>query len=275
MSVTTTSITPEWGGDRMLNPALLSHRDLIVDNSASYMEPADAGTIPYVRFSKIVWKNFLQVSETEAGAETGIVLSRLTNSSFVRRQQGLLHSLHTPMQIYTMEGTQIGAPSDMLSDERLYALAQSHDAIDQYYTEIIRTLVEPSSFEEVVASLNYQGFGKCAKRLIYLQSSDDSEEGDEPLTLESAQGFVRLIRDFKDLGEPLLGLFSEGTLSVEWRIADDKHLLIEPLDSENASFALIGPSSKRGDRFRLNGRGKIADIINTLQKNGVAQWGKI
>lgn len=137
------------------------------------------------------------------------------------------------------------------------------------------TSVEPSSFEEVVTFLDYQGFDKCAERLIYLHSADDLEEGDEPLTLESAQGFVHLIEDFKDLGEPLLGLFSEGTLSVEWRIADDKHLLIEPLDSENASFALIGPSSKRGDKFRLNERGKITDIINTLQKNGVTQWGSM
>lgn len=134
------------------------------------------------------------------------------------------------------------------------------------------TSVEPSSFEEVVTFLDYQGFDKCAERLIYLHSADDLEEGDEPLTLESAQGFIHLIRDFKDLGEPLLGLFSEGTLSVEWRIADDKHLLIEPLDSENASFAFIGPSTMQGNKFRLNGRGTIADVINTLRIHGVNQW---
>ena len=126
--------------------------------------------------------------------------------------------------------------------------------------------------KRMIASLKHQGFGKCAERLAYLQSADDLEKDDKPLTLESVQGFVKLVGAFRDLGEPLLGLFSEGTLSVEWRIADDKHLLIEPLDSEHASFAFIGPSTRRGNRFRLNGRGTIADIINTLRIQGINQW---
>ena len=73
----------------------------------------------------------------------------------------------------------------------------------------------------------------------------------------------------------MLGIFSEGTLSVEWRIADDKHLLIEPLDDKNASFAFIGPTNKSGEKFRVNGRGAIEEVIDTLRSHGVDGWKKV
>ena len=116
------------------------------------------------------------------------------------------------------------------------------------------------------------GFVESAHTIDYLRFADDLEEGDKPLTLKSAMGFVALMQKFSDLGEPMIGLFSEGTLSAEWRIADDKHLLIEPLDSNKASFALIGPSNEPGKQFRLNGRGTITEVIGTLRKQGVDQW---
>lgn len=266
MSAVATSITPKWEGDGMLNPTLPLYRGSSVDNSASYVEPEDADSDPCVLTVKSMWASLAQTPEEAIDSSKSS-----TNSIFARRQQGLSHGIHLLSQ-YCITDTRV---LDTLSDERPLTLTQPLGAVEQYYIGIIRTLVGPYSFKEMVASLNYQGFGKCAERLIYLQSTDDLEEGDEPLALESVQGFFRLMRDFCDLGEPFLGLFPEGTLSVEWRIADDKHLLIEPLDSENASFALIGPSAKRGDKFRLNGRGKIADIINTLQKNSVTQWGNM
>lgn len=129
-----------------------------------------------------------------------------------------------------------------------------------------------SSFEKVIEALKLCGFTESAKYIAYLHSGDDLEEGDKPLTLESAIGFVTLMQNFRDLGEPMIGLFSKGTISAEWRIANDKHLLIEPLDADKASFAFIGPSNEPGKQFRLNGRGTIMEIISTLRKHGVDQW---
>lgn len=134
----------------------------------------------------------------------------------------------------------------------------------------VKSLLPP--FERIQMSLEDLGFSKCAKRINYLRSADAIEDGDEPLSLESAQGFVNLMRDFPDLGEPMLGLFPQGTLGMEWRIANDKHLLIEPFDSERACFALIGPSTERGEKFRLNGRGSISAVIRALRNEGVDQW---
>ena len=129
-----------------------------------------------------------------------------------------------------------------------------------------------SSFGNIQTSLKNMGLSKSAERIKYLRSPGVVEDEDEPLSLESAQGFVKLVEDFPDLGEPSLGLFSQGTLSVEWRIADDKHLLVEPFDNERACFAFIGPSAEQGKRLRLNGRGSIVDIISTLRNEGVGKW---
>lgn len=145
-----------------------------------------------------------------------------------------------------------------------------------YFVQTAPAVLSPidlSSFEGVVATLQSKGFGKSAVRLINLRFADDLEEGDEPLSLESARGFVKLMCNFQKLGEPMIGIFPRGTLAVEWRIADDKHLLVQPLDGECATFALIGPADgESGGRYRLNGRGTIAKVIDTLQKEGVDRW---
>ena len=132
----------------------------------------------------------------------------------------------------------------------------------------------PSAFDTAIKSLRECGFVKSANRIDYLRSTDDMEEGDQPLTAESVMGFVELMYRFGDLGEPMLGIFSEGTLAAEWRIADDKHLLIEPLDDKNASFAFIGPTNKPREKFRSNGRGSIEEVIDALRSHGVDGWKK-
>jgi len=135
-----------------------------------------------------------------------------------------------------------------------------------------RGMDEEAAFEELFRSLKQCGFGECIERLAYLRSTEDMEDNETPLLLESAKGFVGLMKGFPDLGEPLLGLFWGGTLSVEWRIADNKHLAVEPLDAENASFALIGPAAQPGEEFRANGDGTIKDVIHALRAHGVDKW---
>ena len=132
---------------------------------------------------------------------------------------------------------------------------------------------ESAAFERIFLALRRQGLGECAARLAYLRSTEDMEEDDAPLSLESARGFVNFMNGFPDLGEPLLGLFSGGTLSAGWRIADNKHLLVEPLDGKNAAFALIGPSHRPDEKLRLSGKGAIAKVIDILREHGVDKWG--
>jgi len=134
---------------------------------------------------------------------------------------------------------------------------------------------ELASFDDLMVALQTKGFNESAARLAYLHSSEDMEEGDAPLSLESVRGFVNFINDFQDLGrEPLLGLAPSGDLSVEWRIADNKHLGVWPLDSGYVHFAFIGPSGKLGERAHLSGEGTIAKVISILREHGVDQWAK-
>jgi len=142
MSVTVTPLTSEWGEDRMLNPALLSHGILMVGDSANYnyMEPADTDAGPYARFLKIARGDFTQVSET--------ALSGLTSSSSAGREQDLLHDLRMPALFYTVEGTHI----DRLFGESLHKPTQCHDAIEQYRMEVasVSILAKQFYFEKVV-----------------------------------------------------------------------------------------------------------------------------
>jgi len=161
-----------------------------------------------------------------------------------------------------------------LSAEELLA-ERIYQALQYRINEFIRYSppAELASFEDLMVALQMKGFNESAEEIEGLRSTDDMEPDDKPLSLESVRGFVKLLDIFRDLGEPMLGRFSAGTLSVEWRIADDKHLLVEPLDGDNASFALIGPSHTPGaDRIRLNGRCSIADVVATLRNNQVDKW---
>ncbi len=137
----------------------------------------------------------------------------------------------------------------------------------------IRKDNQTDSIEEIIEHIDRLGYPECSERIDFLNNTDNIEEGELPLSLESAKGFLLFFTQFNVLGEPVLGLFPKGTLSVGWRLADNKHLLVEPLDSQNASFALIGPSyNNPNEKFRLNGRGKIPEVIKTLRKQGVDQW---
>lgn len=143
---------------------------------------------------------------------------------------------------------------------------------------IVALLNNPSpdhQIKQIAEDLKYLGYSNCAEDICWFHDDNDLEEGEQPLNPESAKGFLSFITQFGDLGEPMLGPFPEGTLSVEWRIADNKHLLVEPLDSKNACFALIGPSDSLDSpdgKFRLNGRGTIKDVIKTLRKYEVDRW---
>lgn len=161
-----------------------------------------------------------------------------------------------------------------LSVEEMNSLWRPYGAANKLYEFSHHSIpTELASFEGLMDALQMLGFNESAEEIEMLSSPDDIDDGDEPLSLESVRGFVKLMDAFRDLGEPMVGRFSAGTLSVEWRIADDRHLLVEPLDSGNASFAFIGPSLTSGaNRFRLNGRGKIADVVDALRNNKVDKW---
>jgi len=181
-----------------------------------------------------------------------------------------LHSAGLPYSAHHHEESSVSALSaEELLVKRIYQAMQNRVGGFLRYSPP----AESASFEGLMFALKVNGFNESAEEIEMLSSPDDLELNDEPLSLESVRGFVKLMDAFQDLGEPMVGRFSAGTLSVEWRIADDKHLLVETLDGDNASFALIGPSLTAGeDEFCLNGRGKIADVVVALRNHQVDKW---
>lgn len=133
-------------------------------------------------------------------------------------------------------------------------------------------LSQPQNVEDAIALLNSLGYIKCAERIELLRNDDDLEEGEAPLSPESVKTFlafitdIRLTSEFKGLGEPLMGKFSQGTLSADWRALDGKYLLIEFHANGIVSFAMIDGKS------RLNGRGTREEIISILRKQEVTSW---
>lgn len=190
------------------------------------------------------------------------------NSSFLQQQSFVLS---TPSPYYTTGIKDISLRSRyaVIIIEHVRRIVESRPT-----STLHDNLSSADKIDIAVEKLKNIGLVKSADYINYLRSTDDLEAGDQPLTAESVMGFAELMYRFRDLGEPMLGLFSEGTLSVEWRIADNKHLLIEPLDDKNASFAFIGPANKLGEEFHLDDRGTIEEVINTLRRYGVDRWKK-
>ncbi len=116
---------------------------------------------------------------------------------------------------------------------------------------------------------------QSADRIVELLELDDDdfEEGDLPIDVDSAWGFEQFIPRFPHLGEPEIGLFSQVTLSISWRLADNKHMLLEFLDRKQIAFALIGPDDKAPDKkFHTDGHGTHSQVIKTLCDLGVTEW---
>ena len=125
----------------------------------------------------------------------------------------------------------------------------------------------------IILDLQKHGYAESAGRIYDLRTTDDIEDGEKRLTLESVQGFHAFISEFNQLGEPILGVFSEGTLSAGWRVSDNKHLLIEFLDSERISFAMIRPDLSAQDKKScFNGRATRNEVLKIISKMGVAEW---
>lgn len=201
-------------------------------------------------------------------SSTGLLYSSISHAHFVSQSHRIYSAeLLNILQHENSSAYALSAEEHLA--ERIYQAMQNRISGFLRYSPPF----ELTSFEELMVALKTRGFNESAEEIEGLRSTDDMESDDKPLSFESVRGIIKLMDIFKDLGEPMLGRFSEGTLYAEWRIADDKHLLVELLDGDDASFALIGPSLTPGaGRLRLNGRNKIADVIATLRNNQVDKW---
>lgn len=126
--------------------------------------------------------------------------------------------------------------------------------------------------EEVIALLRLADFEKAADRIAILHATT-IEDDELPPDIESLKNLAKFVKANPDLGELRIGLAPDGTLTGEWRYADDKHIAIQFLSSDNeVVFAAIGPAPRQGARRRLNGTGSLSEIIAQLEAFGLRNW---
>ena len=115
------------------------------------------------------------------------------------------------------------------------------------------------------------GHPDLADRLAYFASDEDLEDGDERLTLESAQGFLAFFGAVESAdGDIALTTSPEGWICADWRFPDDRVVAMWFIDSEQVDYA----ARKADGRFiDLDQKGAVSSIEQTTKRLvGMKEW---
>jgi len=119
------------------------------------------------------------------------------------------------------------------------------------------------SVEDICAAFSSRGYPDLAGRLAYFASDEDLEEGDVPVTLESALGFWEFFNVVESEGKLITGCSAEGHICADWRFEDERIVAIWFLDSQKVRFAA---TYARGKWVETDSGGEIGDRIEVTQK---------
>ena len=130
-----------------------------------------------------------------------------------------------------------------------------------------------NSIEEICESLKNQGYPDLAKRIAYFASDEDLEDGEVPVTLESALGFWEFFNAVESAGKLDLACSQEGCMSAVWRFPDDeRRACVWFLDSQRVRFTATDAA---GNFIRITGDGgKHAPnaVMERLVQSGLLKW---
>jgi len=126
----------------------------------------------------------------------------------------------------------------------------------------------PHTITEICAALEKQGQPDLAQRIAYFASDEDLEEGDVPVTLESALGFWEFLNAVYYNGYVGSGCSSEGWICAEWKFEDKAGASIWFLDNKSIMFALRGND---GMFIRINDDDKCLqrELLSKLSELGL------
>lgn len=132
----------------------------------------------------------------------------------------------------------------------------------------------PQTIPEICAALEKQGHPDLAQRIAYFASDEDLEEGDAPVTLESALGFWEFFSAVIPGGnlERLdLACSTDGHVSASWEFCDGRGATIWFPDVENVMFAL---QDADGKFFRVNGKSSCdrPELLTNLVEASLFAW---
>ncbi len=100
------------------------------------------------------------------------------------------------------------------------------------------------SVAEVCDVLRGWGRADLAVRMTYLASDEDLDDGDVPLTLESARGFLAFFGAVETDGKVRMTCTQEGWICAEWEFADNRDAGLWFLDADRIMFTATDRAGK-------------------------------
>ena len=130
----------------------------------------------------------------------------------------------------------------------------------------------PQTIQEVCASLTNRDNPELAQRIAYFASDEDLEEGDVPVTLESALGFLEFFSAVHSDSRVEMGCSAEGQICADWRFEDERGVAIWFLDSQRVRFAA---TYALGKWVEIDGGGEVGNRLEVTEKlveAGIFEW---
>ena len=131
------------------------------------------------------------------------------------------------------------------------------------------------SVAEVCDVLRGWGRADLADRLSYFASDEDLDDGDVPLTLESALGFLAFFGAVVSEGGISLTCSQEGWVCAEWDFPDRRDAGLWFLDDRRLMYTVTGSDGRFLDLDSDGSRvGERVGITLKLVKSGLFTWFK-
>ena len=105
-------------------------------------------------------------------------------------------------------------------------------------------LARLGSVAEVCDVLRGWGHPEVADHLVYFASDEDLDDGDVPLTLESAQGFLAFFGAVETDGKIRMTCTQEGWICAEWDFTDNRDAGLWFLDADRIMFTATDRAGK-------------------------------
>ena len=112
-----------------------------------------------------------------------------------------------------------------------------------------------SDTDTICDILSSWGHPDLADRLAYFASDEDLDDGDVPVTLASAQGFLAFFGAVETDGEIRMTCTQEGWICAEWDFTDHRDAGLWFLDADRIMFSATG---RDGKFINIRGGSKIA-----------------
>lgn len=129
-----------------------------------------------------------------------------------------------------------------------------------------------TTLDEVCNALRLWDEYAMADRIAYFASDEDLEEGDVPLTLASACGFLSFFEMVKSDGRISLTCSPEGWLCVVWRFSDERRASLWFLDTYLVMFSATDAA---GNFIEIDGGSEVGSarqVMAKLVETGLFTW---